>query len=192
MKTLVLAALFVLALAVPAWAGFDEGVAAYKRGDYETAFREFRTLGEVGHASAQYNIGLMYDNGEGVPQDDAEALKWYLKAAKQGHGYAQVNLGVMYDNGQGVPQDYAEALKWYQKTAEQGEAMVQVKLAIMYGEGKGVPQDDVQALMWLNLAAAGGSKYAVKALDLIALDMTPADVSKAQRLADEWLGKHAD
>jgi len=190
MKPLVLAVLLVLAFVVPAWAGFDEGVAAYKSGDYEKAFKEFRALGEGGHVGAQYNVGLMYDNGEGVPQDDGEALKWYFKAAKQGHAYAQVNLGVMYENGQGVSQNYAEALKWYRKTAEQGETIAQAKLAIMYGEGKGVSPDDVQALMWLYLAAAGSSKYAVKTLDLAALDMSPADISKAQRLAREWLEKH--
>ena len=64
----------------------------------------------------------MYDNGEGVPQDYAEAVKWYRLAAEQGDANAQYNLGLMYDNGQGVPQDYAEAVKWYRLAAEQGDA----------------------------------------------------------------------
>ena len=50
---------------------------------------------------------------EGVPQDDAEAVRWYRLAAEQGHAYAQYNLGVMYDTGEGVPQDDAEAVRWY-------------------------------------------------------------------------------
>jgi tetratricopeptide (TPR) repeat protein len=70
----------------------------------------------------------MYGNGEGVTLDDAEALKWYRKAAEQGHVSAQYNLGVMYGKGEGVTQDYAEALKWYRKAAEQGHAKAQNNL----------------------------------------------------------------
>jgi TPR repeat protein len=60
-------------------ADFDAGVAAYNKGDYATAMREWRPLAEAGDASAQYNLGVMYANGEGVPEDDAEAVKWYRK-----------------------------------------------------------------------------------------------------------------
>ena len=56
---------------------------------------------EQGHASAQSNLGLMYDNGEGVPEDDAEAVRWYRLAAEQGLAEAQSNLGFMYDKGEG-------------------------------------------------------------------------------------------
>ena len=59
-------------------------------------------------------------NGQGVPQDYAEAVKWYRKAADQGYAAAQTNLGLMYAHGQGVPQDYVEAVKWYRKAADQG------------------------------------------------------------------------
>ena len=84
---------FTLGLTVPAWAGFEEGEAAYNRGDYATAFREFRPLAEQGKAFAQYNLGLMYYNSRGVPQDYAEALQWYLKAAEHSYATAQHNLG---------------------------------------------------------------------------------------------------
>ena len=69
---------------------------------------------------AQTNLGLMYDLGEGVAQDDAEAVKWYRKAAEQDSAEAQNNLGTMYVQGQGVAQDEVEAVKWYRKAAEQG------------------------------------------------------------------------
>ncbi len=75
---------FTLGLTAPAWAGWDEGVAAYKRGDYATALSELRPLAEKGGASAQYNLGILYDGGLGAPQDYAEAVKWYRKAAEQG------------------------------------------------------------------------------------------------------------
>ncbi len=73
----VLCAGFTLGLTAPAWAGVDEGVAAYKRGDYATALREFRPLAERGDAKAQYGLGVMYLNGQGVPQDSAEVVKWH-------------------------------------------------------------------------------------------------------------------
>ncbi len=90
----------------------DEGVAAYKRGDYATALREYRKAAEQGVADAQFNLGLMYGNGHGVPQDYARAVKWYRKAADQGVADAQLMLGVMYGEGQGVPKDYAQAHMW--------------------------------------------------------------------------------
>ena len=92
-------------------------MAAYQRGDYATALREWRPLAEQGYADAQFNLGVMYDEGRGVPQDDAEAVKWYRKAAEQGDAGAQYNLGVMYGNGLGVPQDYAQAHMWYNLAA---------------------------------------------------------------------------
>ena len=84
------------------------------------AEREVLQAAAQGYAIAQNNLGVMYDNGEGVPQDAAEALKWYRKAAEQGYAKAQYNLGAMYYIGDGVPQDYAEAVKWIRKAAKQG------------------------------------------------------------------------
>ncbi len=95
----------LLLVPAPAWADFQAGVDAYERGDYETALKEFRPLAEQGYASAQSNLGLMYDNGQGVSQDYQEAVKWYRRAAEQGLAIAQSNLGVGYDRGRGVPQD---------------------------------------------------------------------------------------
>ena len=74
---------FTLGLTAPAWAGWDEGVAAFNRGDYATALREWRPLAEQGHADAQNNLGFMYDDGEGVPQDYVQALMWYNLAASK-------------------------------------------------------------------------------------------------------------
>ena len=100
---------FTLGLTAPAWAGFDEGVAAYQRGDYATVVRELRPLAEQGDAKAQAHLGVMYETGLGVPQDYAEAVKWYRKAAEQGIAKAQYNLGFMYANGRGVSQDHVQA-----------------------------------------------------------------------------------
>jgi len=185
---------FTLGLTAPAWAGFDEGVAAYKRGDYATALSEFRPLAEQGNSEAQFKLGLMYSKGEGVPQDYAEEVRWYRKAAKQGNASAQLNLGAMYAMGDHVPQDYAEGVRWYRIAAEQGLPEAQFNLGNMYVAGLGVPQDYVQAHMWLNLAASSFPTGETRDLigmrrDIVAKRMTQAQISEAQKLAREWKPK---
>ena len=80
-----------------------------------------RKKAEQGNASAQNNLGWMYRNGDGVPKDDAVAVKWYRKAAAQGHEFAQYNLGLMYANGEGVPEDSVAAYAWFSVAAASGE-----------------------------------------------------------------------
>ncbi len=102
---------------------------------------------------------------------------------------AQNYLGIMYNNGEGVPQDYVEAMKWARMAAEQSLAQAQNSVGFMYAEGLGVRQDYVQAHMWFNLAAAQGTELARTGRDMVAENMTPADLSEAQRLAREWKPK---
>ena len=103
-------------------ADYDKGLAAYQSGDFATALREWRPLAEQGIADAQYGLGVMYDKGQGVPQDDKTAVKWYTLAAEQGYASAQSNLGVMYGIGQGVIQDNVYAHMWWNIAASSGES----------------------------------------------------------------------
>jgi TPR repeat protein len=132
----------------------------------------------------------MYLNGQGVPQDYAEALKWLRLAANQGFAEAQDGLGRMYEHGQGVPKDDAEAAKWIRLAANQGDAGAQVGLGGMYVAGRGVPKDYVLSYMWFNLAAAHGDELAAFAADLRdgvpAHFMSPEQIAEAQRLAHGW------
>ncbi|HFA5965852.1 tetratricopeptide repeat protein [Neisseria gonorrhoeae] len=84
-------------------------------------FKETLQVAEQGNAEAQFNLGLMYDNGQGVRQDYAEAVRWYRQAAEQGHAVAQKNLGVMYYDGRGVRQDLALAQQWLGKACQNGD-----------------------------------------------------------------------
>lgn len=158
--------------------------------DYAKAMKWYQLAAEQGNDSAQTNIGSFYYFGHGVPQDYGEAGKWFRLAAEQGNHTAQFSIGNMYENGDGVPQDYAEARQWYLLAAEQGEAYAQNRLGAMYYLGRGVPKNYVQSHIWLNLAVAGGHEPAIKGRDLVAQHMTPADISKAQRMAREWLEAH--
>ena len=103
-----------------AWADFDDGLAAYESGDYATALKEFRPLAEQGYAVAQFNLGVMYDHGYGVPENDTEAVKWFRKAAVQDNAKAQTNLGIMYVLGIGVPEDYVKAHMWFSLAKAEG------------------------------------------------------------------------
>ncbi|HEX8749813.1 MAG TPA: tetratricopeptide repeat protein [Nitrospira sp.] len=95
---------------------------AYLRGDYDKALTDIKFLANGGEARAQYDLGLMYDQGQGVPQSDTEAMYWYGRAADQGEPRALYNLGLMYLNGQGVPPDLVKAYYLISLSASKGNA----------------------------------------------------------------------
>lgn len=190
LKDALAAIILVLSFAAPVAAGpFEDAIAAHSRGDYATAMRGLRQLADQGDDNAQYNLGIMYFEGHGVPKNDAEAVKWYRLAANQGNAAAQYNLGVIYAEGYGVPQDYAEAAKLYRLSADQGDALAQSNLGFMYSDGKGVSQNYVRAHMWFNLSAARGDQIAKNNRDLVEQRMTAAQIAEAQKLAREWKPK---
>ena len=142
-----------------------------------------RQAAEQGMTIAQFSLGVMYDNGQGVLKDDAEAVRWFRLAADQGLADAQHNLGFMYDNGKGVPKDDAEAVRWYRLAAEQGQVNAQHNLGVMYANGEGVLKDSVLAHMWSTIAGANGNEAARKQRDNLEDDMTRAEISRATELA---------
>jgi TPR repeat protein len=83
-------------------------------------FDETMAEANQGDAIAQYNLGLMYSSGEGVPENDAQAVRWYRKAADQGDAMAQTNLGLMYAKGEGVPENRIRAYVWWSMAKTQG------------------------------------------------------------------------
>jgi TPR repeat protein len=167
---------------------YDDGVEAYDHKDYATAVTLFKRAAEQGSTSAQYNLGVAYDQAQGVAQDYPQAAHWYTKAAEAGDTRAQYNLGLMYSYGHGVAQDYPQAAHWYTKAAEAGDTRAQYNLGLMYYSGTGVPQDFVLAHMWTNLAAVKNNNY-VKARGAVEINMTPSQIAEAQRLAREWTPK---
>jgi len=118
-KRLLLMLLLVFATQ-PAWADFNEGVVAYMMGQYDKAYNTMRSLAETAdNAYAQYYLGMMYLNGQGVDQDYAKASEWFRKAAEHHIPQAQYKLGTLYFNGQGVPRDFERAYAWYRVAAVQ-------------------------------------------------------------------------
>ena len=130
----------------------------------EPTFLEFdRGLAEEGEPSAQYRLGLYYASGDGVPNNDQEAVKWFRLAAEQGHSEAQYFLAFHYQFGKGVDKNSVEAIKWYQSSAKQGDVLAQYDLGICYSGGHGVVKDALQAAKWFRLAAEQGDAMAQSA-----------------------------
>ena len=189
-KILLLPVIYILLFCAPVFADFAKGFDSYQNKDYATAFKEWKPLAEQGDSSAQYNLGFMYANGQGVIQDYKAAVKWYKFSAEQGDSSAQYNLGFMYANGQGVIQDYKAAVKWYKFSAEQGYASAQYNLGLMYANGQGVIQDYTRAHMWWNIAASQGQEEAMGNRDKVAKEMTSLQIADAQKLARECVAKN--
>lgn len=139
---------------------FKEAIELYKKKNYSGTLQLLRPLADQGYAPAQFNIGFMYDVGEGVAKSDQEARKWYLRAADQGDIYAQFNLALLHLTGRGVPQNDQEALKWYRKAAEGGHDEAQRSLGVLYRSGRAVPRDDQEAFKWFRRAADQGNPSA--------------------------------
>jgi TPR repeat protein len=93
-----------------------------------------RKKAESGDAAAQFSLGLKYANGNGVPKDSAEAVKWYRRSADQGNFVAQTILGMMYRNGEGVPKDLVQAHVWWNIAGAAGNEGVKKHLATLEKE----------------------------------------------------------
>ncbi len=148
-------------------ADFKTGLDAYNRGDFAAALREWQPIAENGDPNAQYNLGLLYARGQGVPQDYAKAAEWYRKAAEQGVAAAQYNLGVMCANGQGVPRNSQEAGKWFLQAAQQGVVDAESNLGAIYAEGDGAFRNYSEAEKWYRKAAGRGVASAAFSLGVM-------------------------
>ena len=139
---------------------------------------------------AQTELGELYDQGKGVPQDYAEAVKWYRMAAEQGYSVAQYNLGLMYANGRGVPQDLTESVRRFRIAAEQGNTKAQLFLGLMYAPvARAYHRTTHRPTPGLTSPAAQGKTLgkeltaeAVENRDLVAERMTPEALESAQKL----------
>jgi TPR repeat protein len=122
---------------------YQQGIDAYAKGNYAVALEKFKPLAEQGVAQAQFNMGVMHRQGQGVPQDDKAAVMWWSKAAEQGHVEAQDNLGLRYGRGQGVEQDWVQAYKWFSLAAAAGNETAKSNQRV--AETRMTPQQVAQA-----------------------------------------------
>ncbi len=173
----------ILPAALPAWAGpLEDGLAAYKKGEFDAAVALLRPLAEQGNAQAEEKLGRMYQRGKGV--------KWYRLAADQGNPLAQVGLGYMLLDGSSEKPDVEGAAAMFSKAAAQGDALAMLALGTLYELGRGVTKDWVQAHKWYALASVDDGEYeqdlfdrAKRAKEELAKQMTAAQIAEAERLA---------
>ena len=146
-----------------------------------------RTLNQAnaGAVTPQYEMGLRYANGEGVPQNYHDAMTWFAKASDAGNAKAQWKLALGYLKGIGVPRDERQAIVWLKRAANNGDTRAQRALSEMYLSGREVPRDYVRAYTWANIATEleGNDKGQ---LQTIRSRMTPIQVSDAERRTSIW------
>jgi TPR repeat protein len=148
--------MFAFMLPLAAWAGLDEGIAAYTIGDFPKALAEFQALADQGNVEGQYFLGLFYHNGFGVKRDQAEAVKWFQKAAQQGDARSQYYAGIMYAAGQGVAKDLPMADMWLTLSATNPKSSYRDSL------------------------------YTREEIGKIEKKMTPEQIAQGQELAKNW------
>ncbi len=162
---------------------YYEGMDAYRRGDYATAYGRLLPFAERGIASVQHRIGVMTYLGAGVPADKPRAAQWYTKAAIQGAGEAQMRLGGMYLRGDGVEKNLALAAWWLERAAHKNYGDAQYNLATMHATGVGKPKDNIKAYAWLTRAMDRNNRAAAGLRRQLARSMSAAEVEQAVKLA---------
>jgi uncharacterized protein len=141
----------------PAFAGYDEGVAAYKRKQYSLAFEEFLESAKQGHIESQRVVAVLHLEGRvGVPKNPAAAAYWFTKAAEQGDAKSQHSIAHMYQNGTHTVRNTEKAIYWYLKAAKQDVIRSHANLGSIYMDGNGVPKDFAEAAKWFLLPANSG------------------------------------
>jgi TPR repeat protein len=180
----VIAAVALGSLCLPVLAGFKEGMTAKKNNDFVVALDEFRSC--LPSAACKFGLGIMYHNGQGVPQNYRASVNLFRESAEQGYARAQFQLGVMYKLGIGVPKNDTESVRWYRLAADQNIADAQMFLGAAYTLGKGVVKNPIIGYALSNLAAAySGDGLAIEGREISETDLSPASISIAQGLSTE-------
>ncbi|MCC7273869.1 MAG: sel1 repeat family protein, partial [Alphaproteobacteria bacterium] len=154
---LLAAALLAAAPAAAQQRPFEDAVAAYDRGDFAEAIRIWTPLARRGDVAAQFNLGLMYEKGRGVPADADRAAQWYLSAAESGHAKSAFNLGVLHSRGVlGPERNLDEAGRWLGAAAEKGIPQAQYLFALLLADRDYKAMNPNLADQWMRRAADAG------------------------------------
>ena len=168
------------------------GNIAFSGRDFEKAYALFEKAAKMGNYTAQYNLGLMYEKGNGVKKDPVKAFEFYKKAGEQGYEPAQYVLGRLFLKGDGTPQNFSAAVKWYKLAADQGDEKAQMDLADLYANTKirGLPFNPVGAHLYYNIVSAYSKPplrdRAAALRDEMTVKMKPEDIQQAQSAAQRW------
>jgi TPR repeat protein len=184
---------FMIALAAAALAfgagtasadNLQDGARAFQGGQYNRALALWRPLAVQGNPVAQNNLGIMYLDGKGVPQNMNEAVRYLSLSAAAGSSLGQNNLGGLYRDGKGVPRDFCRAMQRFTAADQQGNSAGMYNLGLMHELGQGGKPDPFRAYMWYSLAAdMGNMPNAVAHRNALWSRMTPAAQQQARQLS---------
>lgn len=133
---------------------YSKGMRYFLGLQYEEAIDCFQKAAALGHDTAQYKLGEIYEKGYGTPVNDKEAVTWYIKAAEQGYDVAQVKISKIYYHGSlGIKQNYQESIKWFEKAAAQKNSEALRYIGMCYENGFGVEKNDIEAIKYYRVAA---------------------------------------
>ena len=162
----------------------QDGARSFQRADYQAAMASWRPLAVQGNPVAQNNLGILYLDGKGVPQNTSEAVRYLSLSAASGSSLGQNNLGGLYRDGKGVPRDYTRAAQWFNASAAQANSAGMYNLGLMYELGQGMKPEPFHAYMWYALAAEQNNiPNAAAHRDALWGRMTPAAQKQAHELA---------
>ena len=159
-------------------------LAAYEKGDFETAFAHWKLLAQKDYPPAQYYMAVLHRDGAGVQQDYAGAQAWYERAANNGNVLALHDLAVMYQGGVGVQQDFARALPYLERAAAMGYAPSQYNLGVLLVQGKGTEPDPVLGYIWIYRAAKQGLAEANAAQPLVGQQLSLEQLREARHIVE--------
>lgn len=155
----------------------------------EDNYATCRQAAGQGDAMAQFFLGQMYRNGQGVEKNLQEAVNWYREAASRNNRLAQYNLGWLYDTGEGVAQNSEEAMAWYAKAARLGDPYAPFNIGAAYYRGRDVPRNPENALFWFEVAIVNGNEKARKWRAKIAEHLSPEQLENVQRRLQDWVSE---
>ena len=163
----------------------EEVISAIQEPVQDTDLNRTLNQANAGAFTAQYEMGLRYANGEGVPQNYQDAMTWFAKASDAGNAKAQWKLALGYLKGIGVPRDERQAVVWLKRAANNGDTRAQRALSEMYLSGRDVPRDYVRAYTWASIAAEL-ERNDKGQLQTIRSRMTPIQIADAERRTSIW------
>ncbi len=166
---------------------FESGLKAADVNNMPLAFKDFLVAAKAGHVYAQYNVGLMYEQGLGISKNAKEAVYWYKESAMQGNSAAQFNLGVCFENGFGTTVDFEKANEWYRKASVQGDGLAVGNLGMLYIRGQGVKENKVAGIALLLISTTMDNSPQNQARNNISTTrgLTTAMITEAQALSEE-------
>jgi uncharacterized protein len=174
---------------ISAYASLREAMKEYGLNHYKAAIKQLQPLADKGDVIAQHTLGIMNENGQGMPKNQSKAASWYSKAAEQGYADAQLKLGLMYEAGSGLARNDSKAAFWYRRAAVQGNPAAQNNLGMMYLKGKGISQDFNMAAKWFEKAALRGDFNAQLSLGTMYATGQGIPIDLIQ--ADKWFAAAA-